>query len=1583
MDKFEMKTNKKLLAAFAVLAVAFVVLAAIPAVDADGANPTEITDFNGFTDALTNGGNYILKDDIAGTLDNAKVVSSDVSIDLNGKTIKLTGGNSITVVKSSFELKSTGDLGKLEYTGFATTSGVLCVDQNGVLILNHIFFTTDGSAVFPYGNASEVTIKDSLILAGAYAVGINNATVGTNIVNVEIDHSSLTTMGKSGVYQDNCTVLVNAYGVSCNIKNKSTLTGDRQTLFVRAGTATVENTQINFNNAFTGTISAAEGKWGTGNEVASAAVVVGDKGCDNAYPGTATLTLKGGEIKATSGTAVVTSTDANTRYELIIGNETATKVSIGSNSVSITGLKADETGFCISEGSVVITGSMTATDANSKIAQAEGDVVLKDLTITTGTLTIDKDVGVQGDLTVASRATLTVAQGAILTVDQGATLTNNGILTVDKGATFVKNGDTDGKINYATGSKVVVDGNEYTVYHYTSGGIDIQYGISCGDVFYTGAVIDEYDVSVLSISLDDEFQMTNKTFTLVSEMEGNNGWTEIRDARTYADALKIQLTFVKSGESGTASNITVNLKTDLIIKPAPLDIRFDVPDEYNGIPVGDFQKIQIDANGNIVGKVGYYNLANEMDGYYLVITAQVYDKEGNLVPDAHISTEGMVPVGDGKYMLFLGKTFDEARQKLDSRIGFTAECDPNYIVPESWIDLGGIQPVDVMSISAMGYQNILGAYFGELYETLEFVAKNDHPTQFEVTGKLLWKANYTGFSSDFNETRGWYIPFKMYNSDIDADFWKNSTADIQILKLKENVELDGEFVFRIVDINVDPVITLKDPNGFKTKYVLDISGIKFGSATGYGATKAEAEENMSWKGVKPEGLTENGSDVIEKTMFMIFNTSAYRGQKVIATATNITNGMNTSYSEEIQIGEDQNICIWYFSFNHQFKDGEPGVYELKVKAGDGTVAEDKEAMKGVRIFTSGFEEKAEDAKREINVYRSDIEDVADKTFYMIAGIYGYPSRTTITASMLNSNEFDIIMNPGTIGVNTISLSGECDERKYAFYFSFENGDQVSAMDNIYGLYNMRLMNGDDILESRDIQVVAKSWLEFSPYENYNESHNFGINLALVPSQTDPTKISLTGKLNCGHEGYYRFAVNWNDISGEHPNAVIKSKDSYTGQETNYKITANEYAVFGFSPEVVRTYEFTVDFDGEEPGYEPTTYTFTFDGEFAKRPYGIYLSDPFYGDEPLEFTLVNETPETDTSPSKKFMSLPSGPDGSKKFIGWQSENGKLYSAGAFVIISDDMDPNNDGKAVFTAVYADVETDVGAEFTVKFDGEVYGTYEAGEMLTLIPVPAGKIAWAVNGSVISGQYTVLRADADEENVISFESVAKVNGIQRTKYTMETSITADGAILHVSSPQTDPEYFNMNGAFYYQIVTSSGSKIVIPDGIYAFGSNYTDEVSVEYPGLIGKDCVIQFIVDYGKQTIVLAEYEYYASLGSYCQDAEDANFEMSISTDKDITDAADKTAYIVFEIDSPGDFVAECSIDGKTICSESFNITTAGDGERFVWYFTFDGPRNAVGVTPNDISNDYKEGAEYLITVKDASNMIIAATSFVIPSA
>lgn len=587
-------SRSALLAAMAVLAVAFVVLAAIPAADAEDAtatNPTEITDFTGFTTALTNGGNYVLKNNIDGTINADTTVSKNLSIDLNGKTITLTGGKTITASGCTLEFKSTGEKGSLKYTGFTyTTIATLSADKDAALTLDNVKFETDGSAVYPFGDASKATVKNSEIVAGGYAVGTNNAKTGTNKVSIEIENSTLTTNGEYNGSKDNATVMINVQDVTLSIKG-SVLTGDRQTLFVRAGTATVENTEINFNDAFTGELK--DGKWLSGNDVASAAVVVGDKDNDSAYEGTAKLTIKGGEIKAASGTAVITSTDKNTSCELIIGNEAATKVTIGNNSVSVTGIKATEAGFSISEGSVIITGSMTAADANAEIAQAGGDVVLKDLTITSGTLTIDKSVGVQGDLTVSQSAILNLADEAVLTVIKGSSITNDG--TITNGGTITNEGTV------TNNGTITNNGSFYSLSAVK--GVDVYpYTIDSNDLEYTGSSLGPSAVFKYDKAVWEEVYVIGTYLYMPGTDKLESLDTNYRtDVGEYRACIFLNYTEKDTGD------VRTNMKLDFIWKITAADIADatieEIPNQnYTGEEVTPDVKISYNGIALVEGK---------------------------------------------------------------------------------------------------------------------------------------------------------------------------------------------------------------------------------------------------------------------------------------------------------------------------------------------------------------------------------------------------------------------------------------------------------------------------------------------------------------------------------------------------------------------------------------------------------------------------------------------------------------------------------------------------------------------------------------------------------------------------------------------------------------------------------------------------------------------------------------------------------------------------------------------------------------------------------------------------------------------
>ena len=431
---------------------------------------------------------------------------------------------------------------------------------------------------------------------------------------------------------------------------------------------------------------------------------------------------------------------------------------------------------------------------------------------------------------------------------------------------------------------------------------------------------------------------------------------------------------------------------------------------------------------------------------------------------------------------------------------------------------------------------------------------------------------------------------------------------------------------------------------------------------------------MSAFGVNPEKLTVNGSDVTDNTMFMIFNTSAYHGKKITATATNTTDGKNTFYSEEIQIGENQNICIWYFSFDHQFKDGKPGVYELKAEVGDRVIEQETESFKGTYVFGSGFYADATDAYNAIHKLREDIPetDVAANTFYMIVGIYGYDDGTQFHAKMVRAGT-DVDILTGAEESNMIVLPhADGEAHKWAFYFSFDNATQVAAPDIIYGKYVMSILeNNEKPVAEEKIHVGASSSMTFTLFNTA-----YGKDLKI---SQDGTQVTISGELY--YQPPYIMQINWVDIPATvYPHATLIMKTPEGTVEDEFKITHTTAERLTFDPKQDRVYEFTIDFDGEGDVYTPTTYFVSFDGTFEGQTYGIYLSDPIYDSDFVQFKDKIKVGES--------FYLPYGPDGSKDFVGWKAENGKIYSGLSFVIVTEDMDGMDgvkDGKAVFTAVY----------------------------------------------------------------------------------------------------------------------------------------------------------------------------------------------------------------------------------------------------------------------------------------------------------
>ena len=218
--------------------------------------------------------------------------NSNLTIDLNGKALRITTGGTICVPEGkSFTIKN----GTIEANKYANgTIAVFSADKSANITLDNVNMITNGSAVFPAGNATSATIIGSNITAGTYAVGTNASVKNGELiysynVEIKIENSTLSTTGYSNNDRDTCTVMINVPGTLA-IEN-STIIGSRQAVVARGGVTSIANSTITLTSPYEGSDknNYDTTTWGSGNNLPMAALVVGNRTDAYKYPATCTL----------------------------------------------------------------------------------------------------------------------------------------------------------------------------------------------------------------------------------------------------------------------------------------------------------------------------------------------------------------------------------------------------------------------------------------------------------------------------------------------------------------------------------------------------------------------------------------------------------------------------------------------------------------------------------------------------------------------------------------------------------------------------------------------------------------------------------------------------------------------------------------------------------------------------------------------------------------------------------------------------------------------------------------------------------------------------------------------------------------------------------------------------------------------------------------------------------------------------------------------------------------------------------------------------------------------------------------------
>ena len=409
------------------------------------------------------------------TLDNNVELSSmlnlteDVTIDLAGFTLSVQGINvsaKVIIEDSSFD--GTGTI--LKSSGSATTAAIE-IDDGGILVVNGV--NIDASNGDWYGvyamTGSSVELNGTEISA-KYSCISGNGT--NNNANVELNDVVCDSTMTAAVFFPSTEKLIVTGG---------TFTGNSG-FDIRAGTVTINNATINIDlteKDWTGTSGPSAFGMGVavfdhksygdvidvtvsgctiknavydyyvgglnladGNaNMDSSSAGYGPDGFDGStlgekykYNDTITLKIPGYSFDSKCGYQFVANDVTGTSFTVPEGIVIDGTVSfVDGETFTVSNVKAaGENGLTISKGSIVLTGEMTAAEAQKQIEVAvtagETQIKLDDLTITSGTLALDGDVSITGAVSVAAGAGLNLTDAKVDTASNGS-IANKGTVT--------------------------------------------------------------------------------------------------------------------------------------------------------------------------------------------------------------------------------------------------------------------------------------------------------------------------------------------------------------------------------------------------------------------------------------------------------------------------------------------------------------------------------------------------------------------------------------------------------------------------------------------------------------------------------------------------------------------------------------------------------------------------------------------------------------------------------------------------------------------------------------------------------------------------------------------------------------------------------------------------------------------------------------------------------------------------------------------------------------------------------------------------------------------------------------------------
>lgn len=548
--------------------------------------------------------------------DHVLLLGAKSAAESDDATVRVSNGFSLRIINGTLNAYNCHNL------YYANTCFI--ANAGSSVIFEGLTIDATGTLLMPVGANASVVMKNSeAVVSGYYGIGTNAASADNYGVNITIEGSELTVVRDDG---DTTGIMLN---VTNNLTIKDgTVSAQRQGVFLRAGNATITNSNISADLVLTGYLqyNTDMSAWKSGNNVAQGALVVGNN-LNSDYLADAVVTITGGNLTCTTEvsalkpyTSALVAAQAEGAYKTNItldGVDITGNVVNYDNNSSISGLPG---------GTVVTTYVGTAEELSSTLSAGGAAVLVSDLVLSE-TVTIDEGVTAVLDLNgykiesrfdgyvIVNNGTLTIndssedESGIICNTSTEAEnlqphfiLRNYGTITVN-GGTF---GDTDtdrtndNTLNWGAalinmeGGKAVLNGGYFT----------------CGDNYWAGKPNGSANYSYAVRSYGE---LTINYATVYGKMNGgvaaDGGETIINDGDFSVSGSKSYYVAVTS--SDTSSTIAINGGT--FTKTGGYG---DILGGFSGMPSWDASE---DLEGN-----GYYVTGGTFikDGKTVEFTAQ-------------------------------------------------------------------------------------------------------------------------------------------------------------------------------------------------------------------------------------------------------------------------------------------------------------------------------------------------------------------------------------------------------------------------------------------------------------------------------------------------------------------------------------------------------------------------------------------------------------------------------------------------------------------------------------------------------------------------------------------------------------------------------------------------------------------------------------------------------------------------------------------------------------------------------------------------------------------------------------------------